>query len=117
MVAVVQSVQDQQSMTFAEAVGAGPQQAGSFRIKLSYQGATQGYLGRNDSNWATLVSDPSAAMTLHMYVDGEKIYYGTDDNWWMSVATALGRRGYVGFYWGTNAGNANWQYDKANKRL
>lgn len=66
-------------------------------VQLSYHGK-QGYLGRDGANWARLV-DRDHATRLRLRTDDNQCYYGTEDDWWLSVGTATGRRGYVGFWW------------------
>lgn len=86
-----------------------------FVVQLAYHGK-QGYLGRDSQNWARLV-DRDHATRLRLRTDDNQRYYGTEDDWWLSVGTAPGRRGYVGFWWWNNAGHPDWQYDQATKRL
>ncbi len=86
-----------------------------FVIRLSYRGKV-GYLGRDGENWARLV-DRDRATKLRLRTDGKELCYGTEDDWWLSVGTAPGRRGYVGFWWWNNSGHPDWQYNGATKRL
>ena len=86
-----------------------------FLVHLA-QGGKEGYLGRTSGEWATLV-DKEHATKLRRRTFNNQTYYGTEDGWWLSVGTALGRRGSVGFWWWRNSGEPDWQYDEATKRL
>ncbi|MFN0148625.1 MAG: DUF4157 domain-containing protein [Dehalococcoidia bacterium] len=88
-------------------------QVGTFRIKLSYAGK-QKYLG-NDGEYARLVDRKDATVLKMRFENG--IFYGTGDDWWLSVGTVGVRNGYCRFYFWKNAGNATWEYDAATKRL
>lgn len=84
-------------------------------IQLSYQGK-QGYLGRDADGWGRLVDRDNATRLRLRTADGQS-YYGTDDDWWLSVGTTGVRAGYVSFYWWNNCGHPDWKYDRATKRL
>lgn len=84
-------------------------------VQLSYQGK-QGYLGRDADGWGRLVGRDDATRLRLRMVDGQN-YYGTDDDWWLSVGTTGTRAGYVSFYWWNNCGHPDWRYDRTTKRL
>jgi hypothetical protein len=84
-------------------------------MKLSHNGL-KGYLGRGTDEWACLVEKERAArLTPKEYQNN--LFYGTEDDWWLSVGTQGARNGYLGFYAWNNAGWPNWQYDAGTKRL
>lgn len=84
-------------------------------MKLSVNGL-KGYLGKGTDEWACLVEKERAVRLTTKEYRGQ-LFYGTEDDWWMSVGTADARNGYVGFYAWNNAGWPNFRYDAANKRL
>ena len=112
---VFEGVHDLVIGTLQPRMGHVSQDQSYFVIQLSYHGK-QGYLGRDGDNWARLV-DRDHATRLRLRTDGNELYYGTEDDWWLSVGTATGRRGYVGFWWWNNTGHPDWRYDRATKRL
>ena len=58
----------------------------------------EGYLGRGPNDWAVLADRDNAAR-LRTRVDHEgAVYYGTDDDKWLSVGTVGANKGYVGLY-------------------
>ncbi len=84
-------------------------------MKLSYNGL-KGYLGKGTDSWACLVEKERAARLTSKVYKGQ-VFYGTPDDWWMTVGTEGARNGYVGFYYWNNAGWPNWRYDPISKRL
>ncbi len=112
---VFDSVHDLVLGTLQPRMGHVSQDQSRFVIRLSYDGK-QGYLGRDSDNWGRLVGRNDATR-LRLRTVGDETYFGTEDDWWMSVGTAVGRRGYVGFYWWNNSGHPNWHYDAVAQRL
>ncbi|HKT04020.1 MAG TPA: hypothetical protein VJT31_31215 [Rugosimonospora sp.] len=54
-----------------------------------------GWLGRNSSNWAVLVTDQAQRLKLEAYVNADKTYYKIpDESRYMSVSNS----DYIGFY-------------------
>ncbi len=86
-----------------------------FLIKLSRNGM-EGYLGRGRNDWAVL-ADRDHAARLRTRVDGGDVYYGTDDDKWLSVGTVGVNEGYVGLYGWRTTGYPAWRYDPVSKRL
>ena len=83
--------------TFADAKEAEPQAAAgnAFKMVLSSNGVQLGYLGKNGSGWAILVSDPASAVTLEAYpYNGINYYRIKGSSSYMSVSN----NAYVGFY-------------------
>jgi len=96
-------------MSFADAMNASPPKdeaaaTRAFKIKLSLNGVTQGYLGENDGEWAVL-ADANGALSLEWYPYNKVNYIrrvGTSR--YMSVGTVGVNNGYVGFYGWSGAG-------------
>ena len=86
-----------------------------FLLRLS-RGGMEGYLGRGPNDWAVL-ADRDHAARLRVRVDGGDVYYGTEDDKWLSVGTVGANKGYVGLYGWKTTGYPNWKYDVVSKRL
>jgi hypothetical protein len=86
-----------------------------FVIKLSRNGM-EGYLARGGNDWAVL-ADRDHAARLRTRIDGGDVYYGTEDDKWLSVGTVGVNEGYVGLYGWKTTGYPNWKYDPVSKRL
>jgi len=84
-------------------------------VKLSHNGLT-GYLGKGTDEWACLVEKERAVRLTTKDYRGQT-FYGTEDDWWMSVGTQGARNGYVGFYGWDRAGWPNFRYDPNTKRF
>jgi hypothetical protein len=84
-------------------------------IKLSHNGL-KGYLGKGSNEWACLVEKERATRFVTK-VYGGQVFYGTTDDWWMTVGTSGDRNGYVGFYAWRNAGWPNFRYDADTQRF
>ena len=54
-------------------------------IKLSHNGL-KGYLGKGSGEWACLVEKERAARLVTKVYSGQ-LFYGTEDDWWMTVGT------------------------------
>lgn len=89
--------------TFAQAKETEPQVAAnlnSFKIALSSNGVQLGFLGKDGSGWAVLVTDPGSAVTLEQYpYNGVTYYRIKGSSSYMSVSDTA----YVGFYNWTGA--------------
>ena len=86
-----------------------------FYLKVSRNGM-EGYLGRGANDWAVLADRDNAAR-LRTRTDDGAVYYGTDDDKWLSVGTVGGNKGYVGLYGWKTTGYPAWNYDVANRVL
>jgi hypothetical protein len=80
-----------------EDISAAAEKLGVISMSLSKSGVHQGYLNRNDKDWAVLSDDP---LQLEQYLYNGQTYYrvAADKTRYMSVGNAVGRKGYVGFY-------------------
>lgn len=78
-------------------ISAEAEKVGVVSMSLSKSGVHQGYLNRNDKDWAVLSDDP---LQLEQYLYNGKTYYrvAADNTRYMSVGNAPARKGYVGFY-------------------
>jgi hypothetical protein len=88
---------------------------GSFMLKLSRNGM-EGYLARGSNDWAVL-ADRDHAARLRPRIDGDALYYGTEDDKWLSVGTVGVNEGYVGLYGWKTTGYPAWKYDVVTRRL
>jgi hypothetical protein len=88
---------------------------GAFVLRLSRNGM-EGYLARGRNDWAVL-SDRDNAVRLRARNDNGELYYGTEDDKWLSVGTVGVNEGYVGLYGWKTTGYPAWKYDVASKRL
>ena len=86
-----------------------------FYLKVSRNGM-EGYLGRGANDWAVL-ADRDHAARLRTRVDAGAVYYGTDDDKWLSVGTVGANKGYVGLYGWKTTGYPAWKYDAENRQL
>jgi hypothetical protein len=86
-----------------------------FYLKVSRNGM-EGYLGRGANDWAVL-ADRDHAARLRTRTDQGAVYYGTDDDKWLSVGTVGANKGYVGLYGWKTTGYPAWSYDVANRVL
>jgi len=88
---------------------------GAFVLRLSRNGM-EGYLARGKNDWAVL-SDRDNAVRLRARDDGGALYYGTEDDKWLSVGTVGANEGYVGLYGWKTTGYPAWKYDVVSRRL
>ncbi len=87
-----------------------------FLLKVSRNGM-EGYLGRGPHDWAVL-ADKSNAARLRTRVDTDgAVYYGTEDDKWLSVGTVGANKGYVGLYGWKTTGYPAWTYDVSSRQL
>ena len=87
-----------------------------FYLKVSRNGM-EGYLGRGTNDWAVL-ADRGHAARLRTRVDTDgAVYYGTEDDKWLSVGTVGVNKGYIGLYGWKTTGYPAWSYDPASKQL
>jgi hypothetical protein len=92
--------------SFADAMNTAPVATTSTRFKVALFGADGlllGYMGENNSGWATLVDDESKAVTIESYpVNGVTYYKNVSSGKYLSV----NNQSYAGFYgW---AGATGW---------
>ncbi len=74
--------------------------ASSFKIQLSNNGISIGYIGLDSSNWCVLVTDISQAATFSQYIYSGVNYYKVGDSY-----LSINRNAYLGLYgWGGACG-------------
>ena len=65
-----------------------------------------------------MLADKSNAARLRTRVDTDgAVYYGTEDDKWLSVGTVGANKGYVGLYGWKTTGYPAWTYDVSSRQL
>lgn len=96
----INSTIDKATTTFAEVMNMEPTAttaavANQFKVSLAQNGVQLGWLGQDSNQWAMLVTDKNAALTLELYpFNGVNYYRVKGTSRYMSVSD----HAYVGFY-------------------